>query len=191
MQKISINEVVGPERYNHVRDQIRREIIALKNIRRVAVGDAISFVFENRDTVKFQIQEMLRTEHITDLDQIRSEVDVYNEMIPDDGELSATMFIEMTQQEQIRPQLVRLIGIDSAVSLHIGQQFVLPAQFEGGRSTEDNLSAVQYVRFSFSPEAKAAFRDDSQEVAIVIDHPQYRARTILKPETRHALAADL
>lgn len=191
MQKVTINDIVGRERYEHIRDQFRAHVIDVKKIRRVGVGDIITFVFENQDTVKFQIQEMLRAEHITDLDQTRSEIETYNEMIPEDGQLSATMLIEITEQDQIRPQLIRLIGIDKAVSLHIGQQFVVPAVFEAGRSKEDNLSAVQYVRFVFSPEARAAFHDERQEAKIVIDHPHYQAHTVISPETRHALLADL
>ena len=191
MQQVTLNDIVGLERYERIRDQVRHDVIALKNLRRVGVGDCITFVFENRETVRFQIQEMLRAEHITDLDQTRFEIDVYNEMIPNDGELSATMLIEITEQEQIRPRLVSLIGVDKAVSLHIGRQFIIPAVFEAGRSKEDNLSAVQYVRFVFSPEAKAAFRDERQEAAIEIAHPRYQARTVLRPETRRALAAEL
>ncbi len=191
MQKVTVNDLVGRERYEHMRDQVRHNIIELKKIWRVGVGDAITFVFENQETVKFQIQEILRAENIADLDQTRSEIDTYNELIPNDGELSATMLIEITEQDQIRPQLIRLIGIDKAVSLHVGQQFVIPAVFEAGRSKEDNLSAVQYVRFPFSPEARAAFYDERQEAKIVIDHPQYQAHTILQPETRRALAAEL
>lgn len=191
MQKVTVNDIVGLERYERIRDQVRHNVITLKNVRRVGVGNSITFVFENQETVKFQIQEILRAEHITDLDQTRSEIDVYNELLPDDGELSATMLIEITEQAQIRPQLVSLIGIDKAVSLHIGKQFIIPAVFEAGRSKEDNLSAVQYVRFAFSPEAKAAFHDERQEAAIVIDHPHYQARTVLQPETRQALATEL
>ncbi|MGE0684288.1 MAG: DUF3501 family protein [Candidatus Binatia bacterium] len=191
MEKITVSEVVGSERYERMRSEIRQHIIAVKKNRRVSVGDYITFVFENRETVLFQIQEMLRTERISDLDKIRFEVDVYNELIPEKGELSSTMFIEITEQERIRPELIRLIGIDKAVSLRIGEHFVIPAVFEAGRSKEDNLSAVQYVRFSLPPEACEAFRDERQPVCIVVDHPNYQAATELRPEVRRSLAADL
>jgi hypothetical protein len=134
---------------------------------------------------------MLRAEHITDIDKVRFEVEVYNELIPRDGELSATMLIEITDQAQIRPQLVRLIGIDQAVSLRIGNQLAISGVFEGGRSTEDNLSAVQYVRFLLPPEARSAFCDTRQDVRLAIDHPHYQAHTVLNPEVRQSLAADL
>ena len=191
MQKVTLDEIVGLERYERIRDEFRQRLIDLKKNRRVAVGDRITFVFENHDTVLFQIQEMLRAEHITDLDKIRFEVDIYNELIPAEGELSATMLIEITQQERIRPELVRLIGIDKAVLLRIGSRFRIPAVFEPGRSKEDNLSAVQYVRFPFAPEARVAFRDERQEAMIVIDHPNYQAQAALSLEVRRSLIADL
>lgn len=191
MKKVSLDEILGMERYERVRDDFRRQVIALKKHRRVSVGDTITFVFENHETVLFQIQEMLRTERITDLDKVRFEVEVYNELIPAEGELSATMLIEITEQARIRPELVRLIGIDKAVSLRIGENLSIPAVFEAGRSTEDNLSAVQYVRFTLPAEAREAFRDEQQAVRIVIDHPQYQAQAVLSPETRRSLAADL
>ena len=191
MQKVTLAEIVGLERYERIRPEFRRHIIDLKKIRRVAVGDRVTFVFENHETVLYQIQEMLRAERITDLDKVRFEVDTYNDLIPADGELSATMLIEITEQERIRPELVRLIGIDKAVSLRIGKNFSVPAVFEAGRSKEDNVSAVQYVRFPLPSAARAAFRDEQQEVMLVIDHPNYQARTLLSPELRRSLAAEL
>ncbi|HKA53811.1 MAG TPA: DUF3501 family protein [Candidatus Binatia bacterium] len=191
MQKVTLDEIVGVERYERIRPEFRRRIIELKKNRRVTVGDRITFVFENHDTVLFQIQEMVRTERITDLDKIRFEVDTFNELIPAEGELSATMLIEITQAERIRPELVRLIGIDRAVALQIGGRHKVPAAFEPGRSKEDNMSAVQYVRFPLPPEARAAFRDERQEAVLVIDHPNYQARTVLPSAVRRSLAAEV
>ncbi len=191
MRKVTLDEILGLERYEKIRDDFRRRIIELKTPRRVSVGDRVTFVFENRETVLFQIQEMLRAEHITDIDKVRFEVAVYNDLIPDERELSATMLIEITEQAEIRPALVRLIGIDQAVSLQIGSQFTIPGVFEGGRSTEDNLSAVQYVRFPLSAEACTAFRNGEEEARLVIAHPNYHAQTVLSPDTRRSLAVDL
>lgn len=191
MQKVTLDEIVGLERYEKIRDDFRRRIIELKKHRRVSVGDRITFVFENHDTVLFQIQEMLRTERITDIDKVRFEVDTYNELAPSDGELSTTMLIEITEQAHIRPGLIQLIGIDEAVSLQVGDAFTIPGVFEAGRSTEDNLSAVQYVRFPFSSEARAAFRDEHNDVRLVINHPHYQAQAQLSPEVRRSLVADL
>ena len=126
MQKVTLDEIVGSERYEKIRDDFRRRVIELKKHRRLSVGDRMTFVFENHETVLFQIQEMLRAERITDIDKIRFEVDTYNELIPRDGELSSTLLIEITEQKQIRPELVKLIGLDKAVSLQIGQRLPVP-----------------------------------------------------------------
>ena len=191
MQKVTLDELMGAERYEKERGEFRRRIIELKKNRRVSVGDHITFVFENRDTVLFQIQEMLRVEHIVDIDKIRFELKTYNELIPAEGELSATMLIEITEQEKIRPELIRLLGIDKTVSLQIGAQFSIPAVFEEGRSTDDNLSAVQYVRFVLPPAARTAFRDEQQEIRLVITHPNYQAQATLEPAVRRSLAAEI
>jgi hypothetical protein len=122
---------------------------------------------------------------------VRFEVEVYNELIPNDGELSATMLIEITEQERIRPALVRLIGIDKAVSFRIGERFAIPALFEPGRSKEDNLSAVQYARFPVSPEAGLALGDEREQAAVVIQHPNYQAHAVLPLDLRRALAAEI
>jgi len=191
MKKVTLDEILGPERYERLRDDFRRRIIAIKKNRRVAVGEYITFVFENHETVLFQIQEMLRAERITDLDKVRFEVDVYNGLIPEEGELSSTMLIEITEQDRIRAELTRLLGIEKAVSLRIGARFTIPAVFEAGRSKEDNLSAVQYVRFSLPLEAREAFADERLPARLVIDHPHYQAATELRPEVRRSLAAEL
>src|SRR4029434_3808044 len=102
IRPVTLNDVVGLERYEALRDEIRRRIIALKRSRRVSVGPEITFVFENHDTVYFQIQEMLRAERITDLDAVRAELEVYNALLPQPGGLSATLLIQLTEQEEVR-----------------------------------------------------------------------------------------
>ena len=94
MQPVTIDQIAGLDRYERIREDFRRRIIDLKKQRRIAVGEFITFVFENRDTVLFQIQEMVRAEHITDIDKLREEIDCYNELIPRPGELFATLLIE-------------------------------------------------------------------------------------------------
>jgi hypothetical protein len=191
IRPVTLDDVIGLDRYEGLRDQIRREVIALKRHRRVSVGDEITFVFENRATVFFQIQEMLRAERITDVDAIRDELAVYNALLPQPGQLSATMLIEITDQEQIAPRLLRLLGIDESVRLEIAAELVVPAEFEPGRSKEDKLSAVQYVRFSLPPPARAAFIAGELPVRLVIDHPHYRAAAAIEGAVRASLAEDL
>jgi hypothetical protein len=190
MRKVGLEDLVGLSRYGEVRDQARRRIMAVKQHRRIAVGDSVSLVFENFDTVLFQTQEMLFVERISDLDRVREELAVYNELLPKPGELSATLFVEITDPGEAVERLNQLVGIDECVSLEIaGERF--PATFEPGRSREDKISAVQYVRFPVSPEGVAKLRTPGTPVEIAIDHPRYRARTRLSEEQRRSIAEDL
>ncbi len=190
MRKIELREVRSLQEYERVREESRRRVIDLKRRRRVQVGNRLSFLFENRETVLFQIQEMVRAERIVADDMVQAEVDVYNELIPGPGELSTTMMIEIEEMALIKPELDRLMGIDSGnyVWLQIGRH-AIPGRFEAGHSKEDKISAVHFVRFTFTPDQVRAFR--SEEVALVADHPNYRARVILGPETKAALLEDL
>ena len=191
--RIELKDVLNFFEYEKVRDRMRGRVIDLKRVRRVQVGRHLSFVFENRDTVLFQIQEMCRVERITDDARIRDELDVYNALLPRPGELSATLFIEITDKDQIRTVLDRFMGIDigQTVWIQVGKDFAVPGEFEAGRSDEERgkLSAVHFVRFAFPPEAVNAFM--GSPVHLVVDHPAERARVELSPETKAQLIEDL
>jgi len=189
MKKIVLDDILGLAGYEKVRDQLRQEVIKKKKFRRVTVGDSVSLVFENRDTVIFQIQEMVRAERITDLDKIREEIAVYNELIPAANELSATLFLEIEDQTHLRDSLLKFLGIDEVVSIRVGPH-VVHGRFEEGRSKEDKISAVQYVRFPFDPPALQAFLAGAP-AQLSIDHPNYKASIALSAEVRESLAADL
>jgi hypothetical protein len=190
VEPLRIDDVLGRERYGAQRDELRRRLIAYKRSRRVAVGDRVTFVFEDRATLWYQTQEMLWVEHITDLDAIRDELDVYNALLPGRSELSATMFIELTEQDRIKEELERLIGIDRHVWLEIEGHARLAAVFEEGRQTESQLSAVQYVRFPLDAAARARIVADAG-LALAIDHPRYTHRTVVADSVRRSLAAEL
>ena len=191
MEKIRFDDVRNLYEYEKIRDVFRREIIALKQRRRIAVGDRLSFLFEDRQTVLFQIQEMIRAERIVADDRVQDEIDVYNELIPGPGELSATMMIEIEEKSQIQPVLDRLMGIDSGeyVWLQIGRDHAIRGQFEAGHSKEDKIAAVHFVRFALSEAARRAFA--REPAALVVEHPNYRARAELGPEVRQELLQDL
>jgi len=192
-EKIGLKDVLNFFEYEKVRAEMRGRVIDLKRVRRVPVGQHLSFVFENRDTVLFQIQEMCRVERITDDARIQDEIDVYNALLPGPGELSATLFIEITDKAQIQPVLDRFMGIDvgSTVWIQVGKDFALPGKFEAGHSDEEKgkLSAVHFVRFAFPPEAVRAFADSP--VHLVVDHAAVRARVELPAETKAQLLEDL
>jgi hypothetical protein len=191
IRPVTLDDVIGLDRYEVVRDELRKRIIVLKRQRRLTVGDFVTFVFENHDTVHFQIQEMMRAERITDFDAVRFELQVYNALLPQPGELSATMLIEITQEEDIPKRLNSLLGIDEAVRLEIGDEWIVPAVFEAGQSNEEKLSAVQYVRFPLPADARMAFADGAAPACVVVDHPNYRARANIDSKMRAVLAEDL
>jgi hypothetical protein len=192
MKPVSAADILNLYDYEKVRDARRREIIALKAERRVAVGRYLSFVFENRQTVWFQVQEMIRAERLVDEAKIAEEIAVYNTLLPRPGELAATMFIEIEEANRVKPVLDALLGIDTRdyVRLEIGPHVVV-GTFEAGQSDEElgKLSAVHFVRFALPPAARRIFGE--ADVALVVDHPNERSRTVLSPVTRRRLAEDL
>jgi hypothetical protein len=192
-EKIGLKDVLNFFEYEKVRAAMRARVIELKRVRRVTVGSHLSLVFENRDTVLFQIQEMCRVERITDDARIQDELDVYNALLPGPHELSATLFIEITDKEQIQPVLDRFMGIDigPTVWMQVGKEFAIPGDFEAGHSDEEKgkLSAVHFVRFVFPPEAVRAFA--GSPVFLVVDHRAEGGRVELSAETKAQLILDL
>ncbi|MCA1829515.1 MAG: DUF3501 family protein [Myxococcales bacterium] len=187
MNPLSTNDLWPLPVYEGVREQFRREVIEAKKDRRVQVGPAMSFVFENRLTVKFQVQEILRIERIQDPAQVAEEVEGFNTMLPGEGELSATLMIELQGTDpEVKAALARLYGLRDHVWLETAgkriQGFVEPGREEPGR-----VSAVQYVRFKV-PDPQALVKGPA---AIVIDHPAYSFRTELTEPVRRSLAQDL
>jgi len=189
---LETSEILNLVDYERVREARRRELIAIKRPRRVSVGRHLTFVFENRETVWFQIQEMVRAERIVDEAKIAEEVEVYNSLLPRPGELAATMLIEITDAAQVKPVLDKLLGIDTRdyVRLTVGPH-VIVGDFESGHSDEERgkLSAVHFVRFALPPEARRIFQ--AAEAALVVEHPNERARTVLAEDTRQSLLKDL
>jgi len=191
MKRIEQSDVKLGADYESIRPQFRARVIREKEQRRVQVGDAVSLHFENRDTVLFQVQEMVRIEHITESDKVQHEIDTYNQLLPEKGELSATLFIEVTDADQIKPMLDRLQGIDRGRKVFVrfdGQR--VAGVFEAGYSTDVKLSAVHYVRFPFTPAQMERFAA-AQDVAVVIEHPRCKAEARVPPRTHAALIADL
>ena len=190
MRKLTIEDTWNILEYERIRDEFRRRIIEQKRKRRLAVGDHLSMVFENRDTALFQIQEMIRIERLVHKVQIAHEIEVYNSLVPDEGELSATLFVEAQDRSTMRDLLHRLVGLEQHVTLRVGEQFAIPARFEAGHSSEDRISSIQYLRFPFSAEERAAFCNGGGSASIVIDHPSYQAATTLSAETGASLVED-
>ena len=189
VRPITRGDIKGPVLYGPIRDDYRKRVIELKRPRRVLIGDRVALVFENRHTLTMQIEEICRIENLTTDDQIQSEIAVYNELMPDEHSLAATLFIELAGDIDQYVALKQLVGLDEHVLLHVGPH-AIRAAFEPGRSTEDKISAVQYTRYPLSTAALAALRTPGTPVAIEIDHPNYRHRVACSEETRASLAAD-
>ncbi len=190
MRGVLRDEVLDLTGYERIREAFLTRTIELKRPRRVAVGDRLTFIFENRDTVLFQIQEMLRAERAVKEEKILDEIAVYNELVPGANELSATLMIEIPETQQIKSELQRLVGIDEHVFLDVAGKSVR-ATFDAKQFEADRISAVQYVRFPLGPELACSFCDPATSARLRVEHPNYRASAELTGASRASLIADL
>jgi hypothetical protein len=190
MRKVKQDELLALGAYESVRDRFRARMIEHKKLRRVLLGPEMSLVFEDHDTVLLQVQEMLRSERISAPAAIRQELDAYNDLVPPDDALLATLMIELNDRD-IREQRRReYLGLDRHLWLEIGGQRV-PARFAADGLMEDRVAVVHYVTFPMPRDARAALRDRSQQVRLVCTHPRYEHDVTLTDATRRALAEDL
>jgi hypothetical protein len=190
MKKVDRGEILPIAEYEVIRPHFRSRVIAEKQLRRIAVGEHISVVFENHDTVLFQIQEMLRAERITSESGIAHEIETYNDLIPAAGQLSITLFVEIPDRELRERMLVEFEGLERSVVLCVDdEEFPAVGDFAGvlpGRTT-----AVHYLKFALSQTAQDKLRSGGVSVALVIRHPKHPARTELSRATVQTLAEDL
>ena len=190
---LTLADVLDLRAYERVREDYRAAVIALKRHRRVGLGPIMTLVFECFDTVRFQVQEMARVEKIISDEAIQVELDTYNRLLPVPGELSATLLIELTSEDELREWLPKLVGIETQVGVSIDGDVVLsvPEAEHGAALTREHITpAVHYLRFVFSEAQVAAF-GSAEEVALVSAHPAYPAKTLLGPEVRKELLGDL
>jgi len=190
MRPISPDELVPLEAFEAVRPALREAVIAHKKHRRVSVGERVTLLFEDRETLRWQVLEMCRVERIRDPAAVQNELDVYNQLVPGEHELSATLFIEITDSSDIRSELDRLIGLDEHVSLSIGADRI-PARFDAKQMEEDRIAAVQYIRFPLDAPQAERFRRGEEPVSLHVDHPHYSRSERLSDEVRRSLAVDL
>lgn len=192
MKAITANDLISHEEYERQRESFRAKIIALKQRRRISLGSLITLVFENRDTLRFQIQEMIRAERIVDPVKVQDELDVYNALLPEQNELSATLLIEITDEAMVREKLDQFMGLDHGEKVAIvadGEQAF--GEFEGGRSHETKISAVHFVRFRPSAKMKRAFADLTRPVTIRVSHGGYYEEVSVPGNMREEWLADL
>lgn len=192
MEPLTVEDLKPLDEYEQTREEVRRWTIALKRSRRITIGQYITLVFENRDTLWFQIQEMIRAERIIDPKKIQDEVETYNELIPAAGELSATLLIEVTETSRMKDILDSLQGIDrgQTVWLRVGSRMIYGI-FESGHSKENKISAVHFVRFHVPESIKTELRNLLTRIDIGITHPTYHAVVPVPDDLRFALLTDL
>jgi hypothetical protein len=191
MRKLTIDDIVDHRAYEREREQFRAHVIALKRSRRVALGDLVTVVFENTDTMRFQVQEMARAERMLTDDAIAHEIETYNELIPEAGELSGTLFIEITDNASLRDWLPKLVGIQRAVRFELGggRSQVAGLPEDEARLTRDDITAtVHYLKFPFDADQRAQLVHGPAH--LLVDHPAYHASVALTDEQRAALARD-
>jgi len=195
MKKVERNELLGLAEYEQIRPRFLARVIAEKRDRRIIVGDEVSAVFENRDTVLFQIQEMLRTERITKEPAILHEIETYNELIPGEDELSATMFVEIADAAVRDRRLSELAGLERSISLEVLGTRV-SARNETRGVFSDRTTAVHYVKFPLGSDlarrlAAKSKQDPKGALFFVLDHPKLGVRMEIPAVTVRSLVEDL
>ena len=190
MRPIDRNEVLGIGEYEAIRERFRSRVIEEKRPRRVRIGDHLTAVFENRDSVLFQIQEMLRTERITSESGILHEIETYNDLIPREGQLSLTLFVEIPDRALRDKMLVDLVGLEDTVSLEV-DGVSAPARGKRDGSMEGRTTAVHYLKVDLPAEAQAAIKAKKATVSLVVAHARYAVKVPLGRATLEKLAEDL
>jgi hypothetical protein len=192
MQPVQRTEILDLAAYESVRDRVRAELLAVKAARRVALGGHMTLLFENRDTVRYQVQEMLRVERLSAEREVLHELATYNELVPAEGELSATLLVEYPDEAERDLQLRALVGLEQSVSLRIGALAPVPVVFDSRQMSTERISSVHYVRCALPAAHRAAFNGEGLQgsVRFVADHAAYRAEAVLKPAQVLALAQD-
>jgi hypothetical protein len=191
MRKLTRNDLHSLEHYAEQRPRFRDIVLQHKRRRRVRLGENATLYFEDRLTVQYQIQEMLRAERIFEPAAIQDELDAYNPLIPDGGNWKVTFMLEYEDAEQRREALQRLTGIEHLVWILVqGFERVLAVADEDmPRSTEAKTSAVHFLRFELTPEMILALNRGAA-LSMGIDHPEYRVQADVTNEVRDALLED-
>ena len=192
-RKLDLADIADVRAYERERDEFRPHVIELKRRRRVHLGTIVTLVFENRDTIRFQIQEMARVEKLTTDAEIQIELDTYNPMIPEPGQLCATMFLELTSDDQVREWLPKLVNVENSVLLDLANgdsvRALVDEQHQEGLTRDYVTAAVHYLRFELTDAQVESFAGGP--VSIRIDHPEYLEVTELTATAHAELLADL
>jgi hypothetical protein len=190
--RLSPSDLMSLEEYSKQRKDFRSKVMAHKQNRKIQLGDNASLYFEDRLTMQYQVQEMLRIERIFEEEGINEELDAYNPLIPEGSNLKATFMIEYPDVEERKAALAKLIGIEDKVWIQVDgfDKVYAIANEDLERSTEEKTSSVHFLRFELTPEMIAALKQGA-ELAAGIDHPEYQVEVRPVPTNiRDALVKD-
>ena len=182
MRKVTRDEVRKPAEYAPLRDEFRRSVLDQKDKRRVHVGSHLTFLFENHDTVLYQIQEMLRAENITSEPEIQHEMDTYNELLGERGELGCTLLIEIDDATRRSELLARWKDLPYTLYIETQNGVRVAAEFDPRQIGEGRISSVHYLKFRIGDQVPAK---------VGCSHPEIAAESVLPPEQVAALYRDL
>ena len=192
MQKLTRDDLYSLEDYAQVRADFRAKVMAHKKNRQVPIGAHATLYFEDRLTMQYQVQEMLRVERIFEREGIEDELGAYNPLIPDGSNWKATFMIEYGNEEERRDALALLIGVEEKVWVQVGDRARVWAIADEDleRTAADKTSSVHFLRFELTPEMVIAAKAGAA-IAMGIDHPEYRYEVVTAPAARESLTADL
>ena len=192
-RKLRLEDIADLRAYERERATFRASMIEVKRLRRVAIGNLLTIMFENRDTMRLQIQEMIRAEKLVTDEGVMEELKVYNPMIPNPGQLCATLFLELTSEEQVREWLTKLAGLENSIFIQLSDgskiRGTIDAQHAAGLTRPDVTAAVHYLTFEFTPEQIEQFAFGP--VSVVCDQPNYLQMADLLEATKTELLTDL
>lgn len=192
MSQITRSSLLTLEAYAKQREALRSKIIEHKKLRTVHLGEHLTLLFEDEQTIRYQIQEMLRIEKIFEEDAIQDELDAYNPLIPDGNNFKATLLIEYEDVESRRQALQKLKGIESRVWLQVGgcPRVYAIADEDLERENAEKTSAVHFLRFELDLEMKRAL-NYGVDLILGVDHAAYTVSVTVPKATRNVLLVDL
>jgi hypothetical protein len=192
-RKLTLDDIADLRAYERERAEFRARVIEIKRRRRVEFGTFVTVMFENRDTMRLQVQEMARAEKTITDEGIQEELDAYNPLIPEPGQLCATLFIELTSDEAMREWLPKLAGIENSVVVRLADGSEVRGALDPLHASQltrpDVTAAVHYMTFEFTPEQVEEFARGP--VVVAIDHPAYLEEVELFQTTVDELLGDL
>jgi hypothetical protein len=192
MDKLTPADLLSLEEYHKQRSRLRAEVLEHKRNRQVPIGANLTLYFEDRLTMRYQVQEMLRAERIFEAEAIADELGAYNPLIPDGGNLKATMMLEYPDAEERRVALERLMGVEDGVYLEVGAhgRVLAYADEDLPRSDSTKTSAVHFLRFELDAAMRVAAKGGAK-LRLGVDHDHYRHEVEASDAVRAALVADL